>query len=460
MEWQEIARNKINGRSVIGLRWATLNQVMFYVSFGLISVFLSGSLVLLMLGSQWPDWSTRWFWPIALAAVVGYMTNYVAVQMLFLPYRRDDFHWLRVITLWFWRQGVVPARKPEIAEAAGEQFASQVLTPERIGKELVKVAEKVLDDPDIRHRIRMLLGPMIRRHLPSMVEKLTPEIMDLLTKAVKSGVKKEYVVQFVEEVLAPWLVTRETRERFVDLIINALRNEAPRIVQMLRQAVEQYSDTSLLRRLAYRFSEWIGLVDWQEVRHSLKQFLASPQARHQVYDMLGGLIVTVVEMVRSNPDLQNSVVSLTERMRDVFGEKVEEFLRTYLPEMGNRLADSPAFWNWLAHEALPEAKPYVTAWLEQEGGGQYVAEKFDISSRVRDAINELEIEDVHGMVNKVSGNELGAIQVLGFVLGGIAGCLMAGVLTLAEPPDKPQPDRLLDQAREQTYDRSKPGVVP
>ncbi len=382
---------------------------MFNTSLVLIAVFLVGRVLLQSLGYQWPEWSTRWFWPIALAAVVGYMTNYIAVQMLFLPYRREDSHWLKPTTLWLWQQGVVPARKPEIAGAAGEQLASQVLTPERIGKELVKVAEKVLDDPDIRHRIRMLLGPMIRRHLPSMVEKLTPEIMDLLTKAVKSGVKKEYVVQFVEEVLAPWLVTRETRECFVDLIINALRNEAPRIVRMLRQAVEQYSDTSLLRRLTCRLSEWIGLVDWEEMRHSLKQFLASPQARQQVYDMLGGLIVSVVEMVRSSPNLQDSVVSLTERMRDVFGEKVEEFLRAYLPEMGNRLADSPAFWNWLAHEALPEAKPYVTVWLEREGGGQYVAEKFDISSRVRDAINELEIEDVHRMVNKVSGNELGAI---------------------------------------------------
>lgn len=451
---------KVNGRSVIGFRWATINRLMFNVSLVLIAVFLGGSVVLQALGSQWPEWSTRWFWPIALAAVVGYMTNYIAVQMLFLPYRREDSHWLKPITLWIWRQGVVPARKSEIAGAAGEQFASQVLTPERIGKELVKVAEKVLDDPDIRHRIRMLLGPMIRRHLPSMVERLTPEIMDLLTKAAKAGVKKEHVVQFVEEVLAPWLVTRETRERFVDLIINALRHEAPRIVQMLRDAVEGYSDTSVLRRLAYRFSEAIGLVNWEEIRHSLKQFLASPQARQQVYDMLGGLIVSVVEMVRSSPNLQDSVVGLTERMRDVFGEKVEEFLRTYLPEMGNRLADSPAFWNWLAHEALPEAKPHVIAWLEREGGGQYVAEKFDISSRVRDAINELEIEDVHRMVNKVSGNELGAIQVLGFVLGGIAGCLMATVLTFGQPPDKPQADRLLDQANEQTYDRSKFGVVP
>ncbi|MCS7237491.1 MAG: hypothetical protein NZ899_04380 [Thermoguttaceae bacterium] len=35
------------------------------------------------------------------------------------------------------------------------------------------------------------------------------------------------------------------------------------------------------------------------------------------------------------------------------------------------------------------------------------------------------VEELHELVNKVSGNELGVIQVLGFLLGAFAGGLMA-----------------------------------
>ncbi|MCS6976076.1 MAG: DUF445 domain-containing protein [Gemmatales bacterium] len=451
---------KRNGRSVVGLRWAQINDMMFYTSLMLIFVFLLGSAILWLTGNEWPQWSQRWFWPISFAAVVGYMTNYIAVQMLFLPYRRDDGHWLRVVTLGLWRQGVVPARKPEIADAAGDQFATRVLTAERIGKELVVVAEKVFDDPDLRHRIRMMLGPIIRKQTPAIVEKLTPEIMHLISKAAKDGIKKEHLVEFVEDVLGPWLATQETRDRFVDILINALRTEAPRIVAALRQVVERYSASTFWRRLVYNLGEWTGLIDWDDIRIAFKQYLSSHEARQKFYDMVGTLIETVVNHVRNSDDLQVAFGDLSERVREAFGYRIEQFLQTNLPEIGNRLADSPAFWNWLAHEAIPQIKPSVIHWLEKDGGGAYLADKFDISGRVRDAINELKTEEVHQIVNKVSGNELGAIQVLGFVLGGLAGGLMAAVLTFGEPARDHAPDRFLDRGAEQIYDRDRLGSEP
>ncbi|MCS7237488.1 MAG: hypothetical protein NZ899_04365 [Thermoguttaceae bacterium] len=54
-----------------------------------------------------------------MAGVVGYMTHYIAVQMLFVPYHTNRLHWLHFLTFGLWRQGVVTARKDEIPGVAG-----------------------------------------------------------------------------------------------------------------------------------------------------------------------------------------------------------------------------------------------------------------------------------------------------------------------------------------------------
>ncbi|MCS7237489.1 MAG: hypothetical protein NZ899_04370 [Thermoguttaceae bacterium] len=73
-----------------------------------------------------------------------------------------------------------------------------------MGREIIRVAEQLLDDPEIRLRIRLLVGLSLRQNFPALVDRLTPELVDVLSQASREGVTKENVIQFVERILAPW----------------------------------------------------------------------------------------------------------------------------------------------------------------------------------------------------------------------------------------------------------------
>ncbi len=60
----------------------------------------------------------------------------------------------------------------------------------------------------------------------------------------------------------------------------------------------------------------------------------------------------------------------------------------------------------------------------REIGTKSIIEKLDIKRRVESAVNGMDMAEFHGMLNQVIAEHLGAIQVLGYLLGTIAGLIL------------------------------------
>ena len=73
-----------------------------------------------------------WLVPVFVSAAVGYLTNWIAITMLFEPYERTWRHWLPWVTFGGWRQGLVPKNKARIASVLAEQVATKLLRPEKL----------------------------------------------------------------------------------------------------------------------------------------------------------------------------------------------------------------------------------------------------------------------------------------------------------------------------------------
>ena len=87
--------------------------------------------------------------PPAFGFVIGYVTNAVAIGMLFRPFEEVRFLGLRF-------QGMIPRRKPEIARSVARIVASDLLKEER-------VAQRVAGD-DVRRALETLTLEFARRH--------------------------------------------------------------------------------------------------------------------------------------------------------------------------------------------------------------------------------------------------------------------------------------------------------
>ena len=52
-----------------------------------------------------------------------------------------------------------------------------------------------------------------------------------------------------------------------------------------------------------------------------------------------------------------------------------------------------------------------------------IVEKLDVRGRIRAAVDPMDMREFHDMINEVSAQHLGAIQVLGYGLGGVVGAV-------------------------------------
>lgn len=398
--------------------WQRWNQLAFWASFLILACFGLGSILGWLIGYTWPDFMRNWVWPCLLSAVVGYLTNYIAVQMLFLPYSPQDKHWLTLITLGWWRQGVVPQRKHDLAGAAAQRVSQDLLPPEVVADELNRVVSTLLDNPEFRSNVRLLLGPVIRTNLPSLVDRITPEVMSLMRLAVSRGLSKENLIHFVDEILGPWLATQEARDRFVSTLLSSLRSKLELLVRYLQNATERYAEKGWLKWLTIRLGTLVGAIDWDAVRLSLYEELGSHTSRQRLYELVSELVEQLRNLLR-DLSFEPVLSQLSSNASDYIGGAVESFLSEQLPEVANRLLDAPGFWRWLIDEALPNAKSHIVSWLDKYG--QSIAEHIDLRGRAQRALEQMDVAYMHRMANNVAGQELGAIQVLGFIIGLVVG---------------------------------------
>lgn len=112
------------------------------------------------------------FFQVALTAAVGFLTNWLAVEMIFKPYR--PLQWF-----WIWPQGLVPRNKMEIGKKAGEKIQSELLKPEEISKRLNRGISEMFDGEETRReisdKILRLTREVVKETLNTQIERFLGE---------------------------------------------------------------------------------------------------------------------------------------------------------------------------------------------------------------------------------------------------------------------------------------------
>src|SRR5690554_1016421 len=97
-------------------RWAMAELICMSLSLATVSLIVVLG-VIRTAGYSSPSWLQDYLLPILMAGAVGYVTNLIAVTMLFRPFGPDDRHPVGAIP--GWSQGLIPRNKSELAELAG-----------------------------------------------------------------------------------------------------------------------------------------------------------------------------------------------------------------------------------------------------------------------------------------------------------------------------------------------------
>ncbi|MFO7877922.1 MAG: DUF445 family protein [Desulfovermiculus sp.] len=120
-----------------------------------------------------------------ICAFIGWMTNYLAIRMLFHPRQPVN------ILGWKW-QGLFPKRQAELALRLGQLVESELLNHQDI--------RRVIDDPDFQARLRSMVDGAVHRFVQGKLTSLHP-LLNTLLRGTVADRARAMIVDEVERFL-------------------------------------------------------------------------------------------------------------------------------------------------------------------------------------------------------------------------------------------------------------------
>ncbi|MEN6349861.1 MAG: DUF445 family protein [Syntrophomonas sp.] len=122
-----------------------------------------------------------------ISAVIGYLTNVVAIKLLFWPKKPINLRLFRIY-------GLLPKRQAEIAAKLGDLIETQLLSMDELVDRI--------DTPETNQKITARLSKIVRDRLASMMPSIVPgKITQLISDNVDKILRQE-APQLIKQIIA------------------------------------------------------------------------------------------------------------------------------------------------------------------------------------------------------------------------------------------------------------------
>lgn len=371
------------------------------------------------------------------AGSVGYLTNFIAVKMLFEPYNKKGFHWIKLLTFNSWKQGLIPANKNEIGRKMAFEIKDKLLTPESISAEVCEMISSKMKNPTIIATLKTELKTLFRDNKNTIIEFVIPKINDSVIHIINKSITSDNLKSFWDNVISNWLSEEKNREKTAAVIVKIISEKAPNLTDVAKkflvEQIDSWSLTSLLNPIVLnacgsKFSDaLVGFVNWKNIEASLAKKIGDSETKKMIKNELVGLSERLRRWL-DEPSSQAEIQSVLSSIKCYLERFIGDYINVELPQIIDRLFDSEETWSWFENKAIPKLKKRLELWLKDKGRDMII-ENFDIEEKIIKAVDKQDVREFQEMIDKVASEHLGAIQVLGFILG-----LFAGVLLMFAQP--------------------------
>ena len=362
-----------------------------------------------------------------IGALIGGMTNTIAIKMLFRPYEAKYLFGKRLP----FTPGVIPMRREEASAKLGDIITGHLLTPE--------VFEEKLKSPETDQ----LIMHFIDRQIETIeTERLTPSYF---LERLSSGLTDKIVLSFNEEIRLK--VSEEGNKlygRTIDDImppdaLNAVDSKVAHLAYDINDKLVQYissdkgySDiytmvdelTENRGRLA-RGLKYIMTKDslTERVQSELLKLIQQEKMinieNRVIEDEYNKIKQSELQELTTHSDLDNILNSIIK----VLQEKIDirEILNTPITDFNKELFDR--FKNYGKYQLKDNFIEYSGKNMSK------IMNKLQLAEVIKKQIDSFELSKMESLVMDVANKEFKMIMLLGYVLGGIVG-VVQGVIVL------------------------------
>jgi uncharacterized membrane protein YheB (UPF0754 family) len=375
-----------------------------------------------------------WAFSIALSGLVGIGTNSIAIRMLFRPLRPTVFG----------RQGLIPRNKTAIADNIAIETEKRLLNVEIIMEhiERKRIVEQTIESV-VATAEHWLASEHNRRIVADNVLKLYNQYADrLFTWLARSAeawlselARRPGTAERIWSVLKPRLKaffeSEHLKRQTAAWILEHLVTSVPELAKLLTQALDRYiAGQTAWKQLLLQGVRRLSGISPADIEKLLLAFLHDPGT----YDMVVGLVENNLQAIESYFE-QDRVRERVQHLQQWLEESVLSATRSRaIPALRERIdtwLNGPDAWTEIdryVHAILKTVPTWLQRFLQRPENIKKIQEiipdiieRLNIRTIVAENIEGQRTEDFENMIVRIAGENLAAIEVIGGLLGLLAG---------------------------------------
>ncbi|MCG7314075.1 DUF445 family protein [Priestia flexa] len=362
-----------------------------------------------------------------IGAVIGGVTNHLAIKMLFHPYEAKYLFRKRIP----FTPGLIPKRRDELAVQLGKTVVDHLLTPESL--------KRKLKDPAF-HQILLRMASdglekvfTTKQTLAEVLDAIgIKEAQDKTKNAVRKLVEKKYIE----------FMTSKSGESLSSLLSEGTKQKVDQVIpviakQICEKAVEYFESEEGKRRLERMIDDF--LMKKGMLGNMIQMFLGNTK----VIDKVQPEIIKFFKHEGTSELFESLIEKEWKKLQEKTVDEAEEFIgRETMLEGIQSIVDRTISVDTLFAKPVSELVAPAHSYVQKvvpvvvEKAGDFLVERIDslmsqlkLEDIVREQVESFSVERIEELILGISKREFKMITYLGALLGGIIG-VVQGVIAL------------------------------
>lgn len=362
-----------------------------------------------------------------IGALIGGVTNVIAVKMLFHPFKTYYIFNKRVP----FTPGLIPKRRAEIADKIGQVIEEHLLTESMIQSKLNATATRTAIEEVVQKQIEKLKED--RTSFDYLAKKVDIDIAQLANEKIERVMSEKLELFYYDHSNTPIAqLIPEDIEKSLDSKVEAVPELLFGRARVYLKSEKGASDiASMLDTFFNEKGKIVGLLQMFMTKESI-----ADRIQHELIRLTNHPKAKVI----ANQIIENEYTTFkSKQLNEVLNEQQFQSFKTSVTDLAIGYMDI----NNTATKPLNNLMPNFIGFLENkvsqkltnviiENTSKHISpimKKVNLRQMVEQQINTFDLAYIEKLIIDIANKELKLIMLLGFLLGGIIG-LLQGVIAI------------------------------
>lgn len=362
-----------------------------------------------------------------IGALIGGVTNVIAVKMLFHPFKTYYIFNKRVP----FTPGLIPKRRAEIADKIGQVIEEHLLTESMIQSKLNAAATRTAIEEVVQKQIEKLKEN--RTSFDYLANKMDIDISQLANRKLETVMSEKLELFYYDHSNTPIAqLIPEDIEKSLDSKVEAVPELLFDRARVYLKSEKGASDiASMLDTFFNEKGKIVGLLQMFMTKESI-----ADRIQHELIRLTNHPKAKVI----ANQIIENEYTTFkSKQLSEVLNEQQFQSFKTSVTDLAIGYMDI----NNMATKPLNNLMPNFIGFLENkvsqkltnviiENTSKHISpimKKVNLRQMVEQQINTFDLAYIEKLIIDIANKELKLIMLLGFLLGGIIG-LLQGVIAI------------------------------